>query len=79
VSDSMTMLSFVGAGIGVGFGSLNTAALTPRQLTLVPLVDVGDVPTGLVGKSSNDTPALRTVIRAAERHLAHRPPDSSWT
>jgi DNA-binding transcriptional LysR family regulator len=69
VADSTTMLALVGAGIGVGFGSLNTAALTPRTLTLVPLAEGADVPTSLVWKTVNDTPALRTVIRAVERHL----------
>jgi DNA-binding transcriptional LysR family regulator len=69
VADSTTMLALIGAGIGVGFGSLNTAALTPRSLTLVPLAEGADVPTSLVGKAANDTPALRTVIRAVERHL----------
>jgi len=69
VADSTTMLAFVGASIGVGIGSLNTAALTPRTLTLVPLAEGADVPTSAVWKSANDTPALRTVIRAVERHL----------
>ena len=69
VADSTTMLAFVGAGIGVGFGSMSTVALTPRRLALVPLAEGADVPTSLVWKTSNDTPALRTVIRAAERHL----------
>ena len=69
VADSTTMLALVGAGIGVGFGSLNTGALTPRTLTLVPLEEGAAVPTSLVWKTANDTPALRTVLRAAERHL----------
>ena len=69
VADSTTMLAFVGAGIGVGFGAMNSVALTPRQLALVPLAEGADVPTSLVWKPTNDTPALRTVIRAAERHL----------
>ena len=69
VADGMTMLAFVGAGIGVGFASLNTGALTPRTLTLVPLAEGAAVPTSLVWKTANDTPALRTVLRAAERHL----------
>ena len=37
VADGMTMLAFVAAGIGVGFASLNTDALTPRNLALIPL------------------------------------------
>ena len=69
VADSTTMLAFVGAGIGIGFGSLNTAALTPRTLSLVPLAEGADVPTSLVWKTANDTPALHTVVRAVERHL----------
>ncbi len=69
VADSTTMLAFVGAGIGIGFGAMSSAALTPRQLTLVPLAEGADVPTSLVWKAANDTPALRTVIRAAERHV----------
>ena len=69
VADSTTMLAFVGAGIGVGFGSLNTIALTPRSLALVPLAEAADVPTSVVWKAANDTPALRTVLRAVERHL----------
>ena len=73
VSDSTTMLAFVGAGIGVGFGSLSAAALTPRPLSLVPLAEAADVSTSLVWKATNDTPALRTVIQAAEHHLAPTP------
>jgi DNA-binding transcriptional LysR family regulator len=69
VADSTTMLALVGAGIGVGFGSLNAAALTPRTLRLVPLAEGAAVPISLVWKTTNDTPALRTVLRAAERHL----------
>jgi DNA-binding transcriptional LysR family regulator len=65
----MTMLAFVGAGIGIGFGSMNTVALTPRTLTLVPLAEGTDVPTSLVWKAANDTAALHTVIRPVERHL----------
>ena len=72
VADGMTMLAFVAAGIGVGFASLNTAALTPRNLTLIPLAEETDITTSLVWKTSNDTPALRTVITAAERHLVDR-------
>jgi DNA-binding transcriptional LysR family regulator len=69
VADGMTMLAFVAAGIGVGFASLNTDALTPRNLGLVPLAGETEVTTSLVWKTSNDTPALRTVIKAAQRHL----------
>ena len=69
VADSTTMLAFVGAGIGIGFGAMSSAALTPRQLTLVPLAEGADVPTSLVWKASNDTPALRIVIRAVAHHL----------
>ena len=69
VADGMTMLAFVAAGIGIGFASLNTDALTPRNLALVPLAEEADITTSLVWKTTNDTPALRTVIRAAEHHL----------
>jgi hypothetical protein len=62
VSDGMTMLAFVGAGIGLGFGSAGTAALTPRNLTLRPLADGPEIATSLVWKATNDTPALRTVV-----------------
>jgi DNA-binding transcriptional LysR family regulator len=72
VADAMTMLGFVKAGIGVGFGSRNADALTPRNLTLVPLDGGPDVPTSVVWKSTNHTPALVTVIRAVERHLVDR-------
>ncbi len=72
VADGMTMLAFVAAGIGVGFASLNTDALTPRNLALIPLAGEADVTTSLVWKTSNDTPALRTVINAAERYLVDR-------
>lgn len=74
VADSMTMLAFVGAGIGVGFGSLSAAALTPRRLVLVPLAESPDVATSLVWRAADEPPALRTVIRAAERHLVDRAP-----
>lgn len=69
VADSTTMLAFVGAGIGVGFGSLSADALTPQRLTLVPLAESPDVATSLVWRAVDEPPALRTVIRAAERHL----------
>ena len=69
VGDPMTMLAFVAAGIGVGFASLNTDATTPRRLALVPLADGPDIPTSVVWKAGSETPALNTVIRAAERHL----------
>ena len=72
VADGMTMLAFVAAGIGVGFASLNTDALTPRNLALIPVAGEADVTTSLVWKTSNDTPALRTVINAAERYLVDR-------
>lgn len=74
VADGMTMLAFVAAGIGLGFASMNTAALTPRDLALVPLAGETDITTSLVWKSSNDTPALRTVIGAARRHLVEESP-----
>jgi DNA-binding transcriptional LysR family regulator len=72
VSDGMTMLAFVEAGIGLGFGSATTAALTPRNLTLCPLADGPEIATSLVWKASNDATAIRTVVRAVERHLADR-------
>jgi DNA-binding transcriptional LysR family regulator len=72
VADSMTMLAFVGAGLGVGFGSLSADVLTPRGLTLVPLAEAPDIATSLVWRDADEPPALRTVIRAAERHLVRR-------
>jgi DNA-binding transcriptional LysR family regulator len=69
VSDSTTMLAFVGAGLGIGFGSLSADTLTPRQLTLLPGADSADVATSLVWKKANDSPALRTVIRDVQQHL----------
>jgi DNA-binding transcriptional LysR family regulator len=72
VADSMTMLAFVGAGIGVGFSSMSAAALTPRRLTLVPLAEGPDVATSLVWRDAEEPPALRTVLRAAQRHLVER-------
>ena len=69
VADGMTMLAFVAAGIGLGFGSVNTAALTPRNLALRPLADGPEIATSLVWKASNDATAIRTVVRAAQRHL----------
>jgi DNA-binding transcriptional LysR family regulator len=74
MSDGLTMLAFVGAGIGVGFGSADAEALTPRHLTLSPLADGPEIPTSVVWKATNDTPALRTVLRAAERHVVEPPP-----
>jgi DNA-binding transcriptional LysR family regulator len=72
VADGMTMLAFVAAGVGIGFSSLNAAALTPRPLSQIPLAEGSDVITSLVWRSSNETPALRTVIDAVERHLVQR-------
>ena len=69
VADGMTMLAFVAAGVGIGFSSLNAAALTPRHLRMIPLAEGSDVTTSLVWKTANETPALRTVIAAAEEHL----------
>jgi DNA-binding transcriptional LysR family regulator len=69
VADGMTMLAFVAAGVGIGFSSLNAAALTPRHLRMIPLAEGSDVTTSLVWKTSNETPALRTVIAAVEQHL----------
>lgn len=69
VGDPMTMLAFVTAGIGLGFASMNTDATTPRRLRHLPLADGPDIPTSLVWKAGGETPALRTVIRTAERHL----------
>ncbi len=69
VADGMTMLAFVAAGVGIGFSSLNAAALTPRHLRMIPLAEGSDVTTSLVWKSSNETPALRMVIAAVEQHL----------
>ena len=72
VADGMTMLAFVAAGIGLGFGSLNAAALTPRNLRSDPARRRPEVATSLVWKASNDATAIRTVVRAVERHLADR-------
>lgn len=72
VADGMTMLAFVAAGMGVGFASLNAAALTPQHLALVPLAEGPDVATSMIWKSSNETPALRTVIRAVSRQMVNR-------
>ena len=77
VSDGMTMLAFVAAGVGVGFSSLNTEALTPRHLRLIPLADGSDVSISLVWRSANETPALRTVITAVQEHLVQRRTPSS--
>ena len=74
VADGMTMLAFVAAGVGIGFSSLNAAALTPGHLRLIPLAESSDVTTSLVWKAANMTPALRTVIAAVERHLVVEPP-----
>ncbi len=70
VADGMTMLSFVAAGIGVGFASMNTSALVPRNMTLRPLEGDRATPTSAVWKQTNETPALRTVLAAIEEHLA---------
>ena len=74
VGDAMTMLAFVAAGIGFGFASLNTDAVTPRRLTHIPLAYGPDILTSIVWKAGGETPALHTVIRAAERHLLNRQP-----
>lgn len=70
VADGMTMLSFVAAGIGLGFTSMNTSSLVPRNMILRPLDGDRDVQTCAVWRQSNETPALRTVIAAIDRHLA---------
>lgn len=67
VADGMTMLSFVAAGIGVGFASLSTSALVPRNMALRPLDGAPETPTSAVWKQSNESPALRTVIAAIDR------------
>jgi DNA-binding transcriptional LysR family regulator len=69
VADGMTMLSFVAAGIGVGFASMNTSSVIPHGMTLRPLDDARETPTSAVWKQANETPALRTVIGAIDRHL----------
>ena len=43
--------------------------MSTQRLTQLPLADVPDIPTSLVWKAGTETPALHTVIRAAERHL----------
>lgn len=73
VADGMTMLSFVAAGIGVGFASLNTQALIPRGLNLRPIGDVPQTPTSAVWMPANETPALRTVIATIEQNLIDGP------
>jgi DNA-binding transcriptional LysR family regulator len=72
VADGLTMLAFVAADIGIGFSSLNAAALIPKNLTMVPLADGTDVTTSLVWKSGKETPAMRTVIDAVDRHLVEQ-------
>ena len=69
VADGMTMLAFVAAGVGIGFSSLNAAALTPRHLRMIPLAKGSDVTTSLVWKTANESPALNTVIAAIDEHL----------
>ena len=69
VADGMTMLSFVAAGIGLGFASMNTSSVVPQHMVLRPLDGDRDSPTSAVWKQSNETPALRTVIAAIDRHL----------
>ncbi len=67
VADGMTMLSFVAAGIGLGFASMNTSSVVPRNMVLRPLDGDRESPTSAVWKQSNETPALRTVIAAIDR------------
>lgn len=69
VADGMTMLSFVAAGIGLGFASMNTSSVVPGNMVLRPLDGDRESPTSAVWKQSNETPALRTVIAAIDRHL----------
>jgi DNA-binding transcriptional LysR family regulator len=63
------MIAFVAAGIGIGFASLNTATLTPRNLTLITLDNVEATPISAVWKEANESPALNTVIAAIDRYL----------
>jgi DNA-binding transcriptional LysR family regulator len=69
VADATTMIAFVAAGIGIGFASLNTATLTPRNLTLITLDNVEATPISAVWKEANESPALNTVIAAIDRYL----------
>lgn len=69
VADATTMVSFVTAGIGIGFASMSTSSIVPHHLALRPLDGARDTPTSAVWKQANETPALRTVIDALDRHL----------
>jgi len=69
VADGMTMLSFVAAGIGVGFATMNTSSVVPQAMVLRPLDDAPETPIHAVWKQTNETPALRTVLAAVDRHL----------
>jgi len=69
VADATTMIAFVAAGIGIGFASLNTTTLTPRNLTLRPLHDVEATPISAVWNQANESPALNTVITEIDKHL----------
>ena len=69
VADATTMIAFVAAGIGIGFASLNTTTLTPRNLTLRPFHDVDATPISAVWNQANESPALNTVITAIDQNL----------
>ena len=48
--------------------------MTPGATRLIPLADGANNVTSLVWKTSNETPALRTVITAVEKHLVDQQP-----
>ena len=74
-ADAITVVSLVGAGIGVAFASQHTLSTTPRQVRLIPLDDDSRLSTSLVWKAGRESPALRNVIRAADECLAGPPGD----
>jgi len=68
-ADAITVVTLVGAGVGVAFATQHTLSTTPRQVRLIPLDDESTLSTSLVWKTGRESPALRHVIHAADECL----------
>jgi DNA-binding transcriptional LysR family regulator len=65
-TDAITVLTLVGAGVGVAFATQHTSSTTPRDVKLIPLDEESSLSTSAVWKAGRETPALRHVIQAAQ-------------
>ncbi|WP_051483220.1 LysR family transcriptional regulator [Arthrobacter sp. 31Y] len=65
VGDGLTVMTLIGAGVGVGFSSSGSTALKPAGLEVRPIAEAAPVPCALVWKKGSASPALRNVLRVA--------------